>query len=254
MSLEDWQTALALLVISPELQRAYGNSKSPFQNLDLGADDHHWLAEVVDATGFKMTCSIQRWWRQQRLESAVRLTLAAMPPVLRKELLGTWLHRNLATSFFYSSEAVSFLEFVLANARDVPHLTSICRLEKAAYFAAEFRLQSEEIAAIPVLDIQTHVARHPAATLVEFQSPPEIVLAAVKSATPLPELQDKSFPLLVAPGITELCRIASPAEACVWNACSEPRSFADLCQLKPPQSESAVLQLLAAGALIPKAV
>ena len=113
MSLGEWQSALARLVTAHAAGRRVTLQEESFGGQHLNTVDRAWLTETVDTPGFQLTCSIQRWWREQHLNGSVRLTLTALPPSLRTELMDAWLNSETDGSFYYAGEAVAFLDFVL---------------------------------------------------------------------------------------------------------------------------------------------
>ena len=171
-------------------------------NRELGIEERAWLDQIVAAPGFRLTCAIQRWWREIRLKTTARFTLLAVPSELRAELLSDWLDSHADTSFFYAREASAFLDYILGRLPDQPHLESICRFERAVLACSTASATfSPELRPIAELAAGTRIARHHAATVVDFAASPETIFASLLagSGTPLPEPVSDRFSMVVAP-------------------------------------------------------
>jgi hypothetical protein len=250
MSLGTWQTALTLMVAAHASgRRERSANEGLLASLNLPAEERAWLSQIVNAPGFQLTCSIQRWWRELRLKASVRLTLKAMPPQTRAELLCTWLDKRAETSFFYAREAVAFLDFVLDRLPDAPHLASICRFERAVHLASqasdEFSARAEPIASLPP---DVRVRRHPTASLVIFAAPSESVFGALMAGASLPEVGPDEFPVIIAPGLPSLCRPATAMDIALWTESADAISLPRLCK-NGKASPNAVLEMLQEGVL-----
>ena len=216
--------------------------------LDLSIDEQAWLDEVVAAPGFRLTCTIQRSWRELRLKAAARLTLAALPSELRAEILDGWLDGHTDTSFFYARSA-RLLDYILDRIRDQPHLASICRFERAVLTcSAAATTFTPETRSVNELPAGTKVAHHPAASVVEFEADPETIFASLLAGAdmPVPAPEEERFSLLVAPGLFKLCRRATAVELALWDQCNSPLGLGRLCA-SDIRLESVVAELLAAG-------
>ena len=202
MPLADLQRALGALVAA----RAAGGPGAggvPV-DLDLTVEERAWLRSLGGSTGFRVTCDIQRWWRETKLRWTARLTLA----VLRREEQGDVIAEYLAAvpcaSLFFAAEASAFLDYVARARGERPHLAAIARFERALLRAREAEIGPEAIHA------------HPAASMVEFAAPPERLLGALLARQPLPAVESARYPILVAPGLARLWRPATLDEARVF--------------------------------------
>src|SRR5262249_49458773 len=129
MPLADLQSALGTLVST----HAAAGSMTPamhesLNQLDLNESERNWLRSLPEAPGFKVTCAIQRWWRETRLRGTARLTLSALGPNQATECINQFLSTNPCVSLFFVPETLSFLSFV-ADAFEHPHLSAIARFE-----------------------------------------------------------------------------------------------------------------------------
>jgi hypothetical protein len=252
MSLGAWQSALAALITSHASNRPVDRTPGTgLANLDLGMEEQAWLNQIVTAPGFRVTCSIQRSWRELRLKASARLTLRTLPSRLRAKLLGSWLDGHTDTSFYYTRESTAFLDYILDRLPDDPHLGSICRFERAVLAcSAASATFSPETRPVEQLPAGTKIGRHKAASVVFFAAPPEAVFAALLAGagTALPEPVSERFPLVVAPGLIKLCRPATALELALWDRCSSPISLAWLCQ-SDAHGLGALQELLEAGVL-----
>jgi hypothetical protein len=160
-----------------------------------------------------------------------------------------WLNSQTDGSFYYASEAVAFLDFVLDRLPVSPHLNTICHFERAAHVAAEARVSFSSPAPLTYeLSHESRLQRHPAASLVVFEAAPEVLFAAVAAGDVLPDAGPEVCPVLIAPGLAQLCRTATSLEVSLWEACASPVSLMCLREVNE-NVDDAVGDLLQAGAL-----
>ena len=179
MPLADFQAALGTMV-------AVGATAQPLPNaqLNLSHEEAAWLGSLPDAPGFKVTCAIQRWWRETRLRSLARLTMAALGAEQAAQFLTTYLQANLCTSLFFLPETLAFLRFVESHT-DNPQLAAIARFEGALLLAKEEATQP-------------HSLDEPTTIYIEFAAPPEEILTALLQGLPLPAPRAERFPVWVS--------------------------------------------------------
>lgn len=254
MPLRDLQIALGSMLTA---QAASQTTMLPFGGLNLTAEERAWLAQLIGAPGFEVTCYIQRWWRETKLRWTARLTLAAIraaEPGKDAEVLKAYLDATQLSSLFFTPEAMGFLEFAAREAASLPHVADIARFEQAlllvkdaAFQFAEKHAEAEEqdFAELPP---QARLAPHPAAALLDFAAPPEELLGALVAGHSLPPPRAECYPILIAPGLSYLWRLALPDEACIFEACQSAVKIANL-QAMVPGAEQTVQGLLRAGAL-----
>ncbi len=222
-----------------------------FDALRLTAAERDWLTQLPDTPGFSMTCYIQRWWRETKLNWTTRLTLAALGPAQADAALKGYLEVTPCPSLFFTPEALGFLDFVasVAEGAERPHVAEIARFERALLIAKEATQQSAECQPVGAgLPSGSRLAPHPAATLLEFAAPAPELLGALVEGRVLPPARATRFSVLVAPGLPHLWRPATADEARLFNCCQTARSTEELSALVPDFAP--VLHgLLSAGAL-----
>jgi hypothetical protein len=230
MPLHDVQTALGLFIA----QRASGshgitNILTLLKGLQLSAEERAWLEQLPGSPGFEVTCHVQRWWRETRLQWTVPLTMAALGADRRTKMLQAYFNAVPCSSLFFGPEAVAFLDFVLHTAPELPHLTAIAGFERARLLAAEAApwpsCGTAELARLVPTD---QMQRHPAAAVVAFATSPESLLGALLLGRPLPAPEPQEWPILVAPGLPYLWRPATVEEALVFARCHPAATMAGL--------------------------
>jgi hypothetical protein len=220
MPLRDLQTALGTLVLARASGVQPAATWPSLDGISLSADERVWLKQLVGSPGFEVTCHIQRWWRETRLKYAAPLTLAALVLDHHREILHEYLDANAPPSLFFAPEALQFLDFAIDRAPEQSHLRAIARFERAIRVAAEAALMSSgQTDEVVNLRPTQPIKQHPAASLVEFASPPERVLGVLLTGEPLPPLDGQSHLILVAPGLPYWWRPATTDEARLFNLC-----------------------------------
>src|SRR5439155_20445343 len=128
VSLQDWQLALAELVIA----RA-GESEPPreLRGLSVTPAELGWLATAERSHGFLVTCAVQRWWRAFRIEVSAPLTVAALGPTRGARLIADYLRACPRPTSFFLREARRFLAFVADRASADPTVASVASFERA---------------------------------------------------------------------------------------------------------------------------
>jgi hypothetical protein len=256
MPLRDLQTALGSMLT---VQAANQSAVLPFDGLNLTTQERTWLAQLVGAPGFEVTCYIQRWWRETKLRWTARLTLAAIraaEPTLEAVMLKRYLDSTPLSSLFFTPEAIGFLEFTAREAASLSHVADIARFEQALLLVKDAALQFVEKNAeakgqdFDELSSNARLASHPAAALLEFAVPPEDLLGALVAGRSLPPARAERFSILIAPGLPHLWRPAMPDEVQLWATCQATTTVADLYMLVPGAKRT-VQALLHAGALQP---
>lgn len=245
MPLLDLQTALGAMV---RMQTAAG-SRPSFDSLDLTVEERAWLAQLNGARGFKVTCYIQRWWRETKLQWTAQLTMWALGPEKSAEMLQNYLAAVPCPSLFFTPEAVGFLDFVARAAAGLPHVVEIARFQRALLLAGAGTsepsgLPDEASALLPTQAIRPH----PAAAIVAFAAPPELLLGAILMRQPLPAASTEAFPVLIAPGLPHLWRPATWKETHLF-ACSHPATTVERLLAAAPGAARPLEDLLDIGAL-----
>ena len=99
---------------------------------------------------------------------------------------------------------------------------TVCRMEQATYRAsgAALRFTPPDLS---LLDQPNAIlCAGKGAALVRFFAEPQRLFAAIAAKAPLPPLSDKCFPVLFAPGLPTLFRVADNEEAAIWDEVAGP--------------------------------
>jgi len=242
VALHAWQNALAE-TLSARASRI-APSLDAFDAAALTAAEREWLATLPHEPGFEVTCDVQRWWRHFRVQSAAPLTLSALGPDLRRDVLDDFVESCARPSSFFVREALRFLDFLLTRERELamPHLAQVVAFERAMLVLSESVALG--LPPPPAESPPPTVQCHPHAAVVAFHAPPEHVIGALVNAQDLPPESDAEHWLLVAPNLPNLARRATPLEAWFLHTAHEPM---------PTLNHAALRTLWQAGALIPAA-
>ena len=213
MSLLAWQTALSDLVVA-QASRAGSDQLSVTER--LSDQERDWLVRVQSTPGFEVTCDVQRWWREFRVQTTAPLTLSLLGPGRREQVVAEFVRRNPNPSSFLIREALPFLELASDVAADEPHVREVAAFERAML------LLGQEIAAGAVADpgefhASAPLEAHPLAAIVQFRAPPARVLSATTTGTALPPIEDCLYPVLIAPRLPNLARACSADEVRVFR-------------------------------------
>lgn len=183
MPLADLQAALGTFVAAQACNPALTSMPS-LQSLTLTHEETAWLESLPSTPGFRVTCAIQRWWRETRLRDMARLTIAALGREQSAQLIARHLQANLCTSLFFLPETLGFLRFV-EHTTNHPHLSAIAQFERALLLA------KEEASQPPSND-------SPQKTIIEFAAPPIELFSAILRGQTLPDPSQERFPVLVS--------------------------------------------------------
>jgi hypothetical protein len=224
MALRELQTALGTIIAThaADLSRRAAQ-RAWLGTLDLTEAERTWLKQLLNTPGMRLTCTIQRWWRQMRLQQTVRLTLAALPAARRLQVVPAYIAAVPCTSLFFIPEARQFLDFVLHTVTGVPHLDAIARFEHALWCARE--AEDTSVCTPPditALSPSRVLHRHQAAALISFSAPPEQLLHALLQGLPVPAPDNRAYAVLVAPRLPHYWRPVTPDEAHLFTACHAP--------------------------------
>jgi hypothetical protein len=207
MSLLAWQTALAEQVTA----RAAGIPVPPTS--PVSAEDSLWLDSVSASAGFKLTCDVQRWWREFRVQQAAPLTLGALTADLRIRLMDEYVRRHCRPSSFFLREALPFLDLAAELGGDLPHVAALAAFERAMLRLGSALADDPTLGQVRECQMEIPVEAHPLAEVVRFQAPPGAVLAAAAGALPFPPPEDRAYWLLIAAGLSNLAAGCTTDEA-----------------------------------------
>ena len=198
MSLSAWQTALAERVTA----RASGTSMG--SDGTLSAEEEHWFEFVSTSAGFKLTCDVQRWWREFRVQQAAPLTLGALSADLRGRLVDEYVRRHGRPSSFFLREALPFLDLAAELGGDMPHVPALAAFERAMLRLGSALADDLDLAQVREFQPDLPVVANPLAQVVRFQAPAGQVLAAAARALPFPAVEDRAYWILIAPDLPNL--------------------------------------------------
>ena len=159
----------------------------------------------------------------------MRLTLAALPPARRLQVVQAYIATVPCTSLFFIPEARQFLDFVLHTVTGVPHLDAIARFERALLCARE----AEDTSVHTPLDVTALLPsrvlhHHQTAALISFSAPPEQLLHALLQGIPVPAPDNHTYAVLVTPRLPHYWRPVTPDEAHLFMACQTPTTVEHL--------------------------
>ncbi len=97
----------------------------------------------------------------------------------------------------------------------------MCRVEQLTLRATHQAHAFEAPAPAP-LDPQRVVRQASHAGVVQFPAGSDLILSKLLQREPLPPCLRNATPLIVAPGLQPLCRIASPPEHAIWTRLAQP--------------------------------
>ena len=205
------------------------------------------LVYLIHSPGFRMTQRVQRSWCLSRTEAAAQLTLSVLPSGLRRQLIEDWVAAGGGTGFDPASEADGFLEYIASRLTDPSHELTVCRMEQAALRASEAALDFTPRNTTLLDDLAAVLQAGRAAAIVRFFVEPTRLFEAIEAKLPLPPLSGRYFPVLFAPGLPMLFRVASNVEAAIWEklVCQVPARLL----MQDNDARHAIEQLFAIGAV-----
>lgn len=192
MPLADLQIALGSMVSATASANPLP-AFSAFDQLQLTQHEIDWLKSLSQERGFKVTCSIQRWWRETRLRGMARLTIAALGKDLATAMICQYLQAHRCASLFFIPETLGFLQFVLTHSKHIHHST-IAQFECALIQAREEAVSGLSTAEMTSIQI-------------DFAAPPEALITALLLGQSLPEPTSERFPVLVSGSLPQLWRV-----------------------------------------------
>jgi hypothetical protein len=248
VALRDWQLALGQLVEARSAGREPASPRDVLAGLELDEGERAWLEDVAGTRGFALTSFVPRWWRETRVRRSAQLTFAALGEQALARLHDY--QRAVPTfTLFFVPEGIAFIDYI--NTLTVPALVhAVARFERAMW---NVRWEPPMSAPISPAPEDGPLVRHPAAALIPFEAPPELILAALLQGEPLPDPTAEPHYVLVAPGLPSMWRPATSDEARAFQAC-EPASTARALRSLPGGSPEIVERLRAARALIAPAL
>jgi hypothetical protein len=164
---------------------------------------------------------------------------------VRRRLLHAWMASGGGTASFFPAAADSLLDFIAEQLPDPSPQLALCRVEQLT-LRATCRASCFEAPDLALLEPQCIVRRASHAGLVLFPADADLILGRLLQYEPRPGLRSAA-PLLVAPGLQPLCRMASPSEHEIWTRLIHPLAVNALVRLGGPMDTIAAM--LQVGAL-----
>jgi hypothetical protein len=164
--------------------------------------------------GFRFTLSVRRSWCKGRSIMAARAVLEALPDEESQRLVSEYLEQGGGSEVSLAIENERFLQFLLPRLPDPSMALSICRMNQALNLA---RRGAMNFSPPELRNPDAPVVRGQYASLVWYRTGPH--------EAPMPPAGEKSLSaespesaVLFAPGLPNLFRLASQAEAGFWRA------------------------------------
>ena len=171
--------------------------------------------------GIRFTAAVERSWGTRRPVNAGLLALTTLQGDVRRRLLGAWTESGGGTASFFAAVADSLLDFIAEQLPDPSPELALCRVEqltlRATHQAGTFEAPDPAL-----LDPQRVVRQACHAGVVLFPGGSDLILSKLLQRETLRACSRNATPLLVAPGLQPLCRIASPAEHGIWTRLAHP--------------------------------
>src|SRR5258708_3668642 len=171
--------------------------------------------------GVRFTAAVERSWGARRPVNAGLLALSTLQGDVRRRLLGAWTESGGGTASFFATVADSLLDFIAEQLPDPSPELALCRVEQLT-LRATHRASAFEAPDPALLNPQRVVRQAGYAGVVLFPAGSDLILSKLLQREPLAACSRSATPLLVAPGLQPLCRVASPAEYGVWTRLPQP--------------------------------
>jgi hypothetical protein len=167
----------------------------------------------TQSPGFRFTMTVRRSWCEGRSIMAARAVLSFMTRVDQQRLVREYVDHGGGLAWFQATESERFLAFLAVKLPEPSHALTICRMSQAL---AKARLGSSTVVPLVKQVEAGLVERGRHAALVWFYADPGEVMAALNGGQ-LPPIGPPSHAVLFAPGIQGLFRVATEAEAALWD-------------------------------------
>lgn len=163
--------------------------------------------------GFRFTLSVRRSWCEGRAMMAARSVMMVLPDDERARVVSEYVDAGGGLEWFLATESDRFLAFLAQRLPNPSHALTLCRMAQAI---ARARAGTEHFVPVVRAAPGRMVDCGPHASLVWFHANPAAVLAALRGAT-LPAIGPPQDAVLFAPGLAGLFRLATEAEAALWQ-------------------------------------
>jgi hypothetical protein len=195
------------------MNQVLGNSWIRSERAGLGASSRN--------AGVRFTAAVERSWGARRPVNVGLLALSTLQSDVRRRLLGAWTESGGGTASFFAAVADSLLDFIAEQLPEPSPELALCRVEQMT-LRATHRASAFEAPDSALLNPQRVVRQAGHAGLVLFPAGSDLILSKLLQREPLAACSRKPTPLLVAPGLQPLCRVASPIEYEIWTRLAQP--------------------------------
>jgi hypothetical protein len=163
----------------------------------------------------------------RRAVNAGLLALSMLQADVRRRMVGAWMQSAGRIAPCFTGAEDSLIDFIAGTLPDPSPELALCRVEqlrlRAAHFAPRFEAPDAAL-----LEPRRLIRQASHAGLVLFPAGCEAILSRLLSLRGLPVRGPVAAPLLIAPGLELLCRIASAIEHNLWNQLTSPTCLEDL--------------------------
>jgi hypothetical protein len=165
------------------------------------------------SAGFRFTMQVRHSWRRGRAMLAARTVLSALGDDERQNLLDEYVDHGGGLEMFLAAEAECFLAFLEPRLPEPSHALTLCHMQQALYQAREgastFAPSQHRVGA-------GLVRRGRYGALIRFHADPGALLTALNGGA-LPPVGPPDHAVLFGPGLPNLFRPATDAEAQLWE-------------------------------------
>ena len=173
------------------------------------------------AAGVRFTAAVERSWGARRPVNVGLLALSTLQGDVRRRLLGAWTESGGGTASFFAAVADSLLDFIAEQLPESSPELALCRVEQLTLRATQ-RASAFEAPPPAPLDPQRVIRQACHAGVVLFPAGSDLILSKLLPREPLPAYLRNATPLIVAPGLQPLFRIATPTEHEIWSRLVPP--------------------------------
>jgi hypothetical protein len=179
------------------------------------------LDASLQSAGVQFTGAVHRSWGSRRPVNAGLLALSILQGDVRRRLLGDWMESGGGSASLFAADADSLLDFIAEQLPDPSPELALCRIEQLT-LRASHRASAFEPPDPALLEAQCVVRRNCHAGVVLFPGGSKLILSKLLPFESLAACSREVTPLMVAPGLQPLCRIASRAEYEIWTRLTRP--------------------------------
>ena len=202
MQLSDFQVALVDNI------RQACSPDAKFQHLVLPLHDSYsqWLQTTQDSTGFKVTCDIQKWWRNVRINTTAVFTCRMLASAGREDMIHQYLSHFACETLFVFPEAQAFLEYIRVEPSIPLEIKLVAEFEQALLAARSgIETTADAVAEITKPEKPNRWHLGPGSTIAYFPS-------RIPGVEPTDEASDDFRPVIISPHIEHCWRFLGAQE------------------------------------------